>query len=184
MDANCDKFWSIHTPPKYVSHRNMNSKKKFSLHYEVDKQAYEKEMQHRRYSLTQWDFRRVLVPYEFPLVILHTISTLSFHFRCMLRGTISIWMKRNLFQRIECHTHMSTSGDAKTSLTLNELIYINKTSTIPPSMHKLHQCRWCYMQNNRNVWSELKDNHFMTLGCRHLSKMNPGVTLNEKLLNE
>jgi hypothetical protein len=36
---------------------------------------------------SQWDFHWELVPYDFPLVVLHTISIISFHLWCMLGGS-------------------------------------------------------------------------------------------------
>ena len=63
-----------------------------------------------------------LVPYDIPLVVLHTKSIIFFHSWCILGGSVCVWMKRNLFQFIHDKTHFSTSWHAKMSLTLNEPI--------------------------------------------------------------
>lgn len=42
------------------------------------------------YPLTQRDFRHEFVPYDFPMVVLHTESIVSFHFWYKLRG--SVWI--------------------------------------------------------------------------------------------
>ena len=62
----------------------------------------------------------LVVPNNFPLVVLHTISIISFHSWCMLEGSVLIQMKRNLLWFIEGQTHLSTSWHAKMSLTVNE----------------------------------------------------------------
>ena len=41
----------------------------------------------RVFLLSQWDFHRELVPCDFPLVVLHTITIISFHLWCMLGGS-------------------------------------------------------------------------------------------------
>ena len=63
-----------------------------------------------------------LVPYDFPLVVLHTKSIISLHLWWMLGGSVWIWMRGNLFQFIEDQTHYSSSWHHKKSLTLNELM--------------------------------------------------------------
>ena len=41
----------------------------------------------RVFLSSQWDFHWELVPYDFPLVVLRTISIISFHLWCMLGGS-------------------------------------------------------------------------------------------------
>ena len=82
-------------------------------------------------------FCQELVPYDFPLVVLHKISIIAFHLWCMLGGSVWIWMKSNLFRFIEGQTHFSTSWHAKLSLTLN-WTNIGCSSFKPP--HYLQAC--------------------------------------------
>ena len=44
----------------------------------------------RVFLSSQWDFHRELVPYDIPLVVLHTISIISLHFWCMLEVSFLI----------------------------------------------------------------------------------------------
>ena len=53
-----------------------------------------------------------LVPHDFSLVVLHTVSIISFHLWCMLGGSVDIWFI-NLFRFIDSQTHFSTSMHAK-----------------------------------------------------------------------
>ena len=55
------------------------------------------------------DFSSGEVPYNFLLVVLHTISIISLHLWCILGGSLRIWAKSNLFQFIEGQSHFSTS---------------------------------------------------------------------------
>ena len=50
---------------------------------------------------------RELVPYVFPLVVMHTRSIISFHLWCMIR--VRVWKKSNLLWFIEGQIHFGTS---------------------------------------------------------------------------
>jgi hypothetical protein len=52
--------------------------------------------------------------------MIHAISIISFHLRCMLKGSAWIEMKNNLIQFIERKTHFKTIWHARMSLALNE----------------------------------------------------------------
>ena len=65
-------------------------------------------------------FRRELILYELPLVVLNTIPMISYHLWCFLGGSVWIWRTSNLFRFIESQTHFITSWHATMSLTLNE----------------------------------------------------------------
>ena len=81
-------------------------------------------------------FCQALVPYNFPLVVLHTISAMFFHVWCMLWGSVWIWMKSNLFWFIEGQAHYSTSWHAKSGWPSTE--WYNCSSFKPP--HYLGAC--------------------------------------------
>ena len=59
-----------------------------------------KLVDNRCIALAQWEFCRELVFYEFPLVVLHIITIISFHLWYILEGRVWISMKDNLFQFI------------------------------------------------------------------------------------
>ena len=73
---------------------------------------------------------------------------------CILRGSIWIWTKSNLFWFIEGQTHFSTSWDGNVSLTFRKRyrMFIIQTYTLPPSMHRnLTAHGRCCMQNNQLI---------------------------------
>jgi hypothetical protein len=47
------------------------------------------------------------VRYVFLLVVLHTTTVFYFHYWCILKGSIRIWMKSNLVLFIENQMHLS-----------------------------------------------------------------------------
>ena len=63
-----------------------------------------------------WDSHQESVPYDFPLVVSHTISIIYLHLWCMLGGIGQMCMKSSLFRFINGQTHFNTSCDAKMSL--------------------------------------------------------------------
>ena len=93
----------------------------------------------------------MLVPHHCILVILHTISTISFHLWCMHWSILWVWMKINLIWFIEGWSHFSTSWDAKNEVHpqwTNLKMFFIQTSTLPLSMlHKLPRHTRCWMQN-------------------------------------
>ena len=101
--------------------------------------------------LTQWEFCRDLVFYEFPLVVLHIISMISFHLWYILEGRVWISMTDNLFQFIFAPLDMpdmpkwawfSTNWCRMTGLCSN----LHTTFKHAPKLTK----RWkCCMQNNQ-----------------------------------
>jgi hypothetical protein len=83
------------------------------------------------FSLQNWSthwmkinetFRWELVADDFPYVVLHTKSIISFYLWCTLGGSVWIWMKSNLLRFIGGQPHFSTSWHGRMSLTLNEPI--------------------------------------------------------------
>jgi hypothetical protein len=85
-------------------------------------------------------------------------------------------MKSSLFRFIEGQTHISTSWDAKMSLTLidRNKAFFNQTSTLPPNMHQeLTKYGRCCMQNNQlptksHVELEDKFNSTLLAACKTL----------------
>ena len=106
-------------------------------------------------------------PLQFPLVVPHTISLISFPLWCALGGNVWIWMKSNLFRFIEGQTHFSTSWHFKMSLTLNQWrMFFVQSSTLPPSMHcKLTEHGRCCMQNNHNPTKGLTEIKEYSIEC-------------------
>ena len=64
----------------------------------------------------------------------------SFHLWCMLRGSVWIWMKSNLFRLIEGQLHFRTflacQDDFDPLWRIQHRIFLFQTSTLPPSMHR------------------------------------------------
>ena len=103
-----------------------------------------------------WDFFHC----EILLVVLHTMSVVSFHLWRMLGFSVWIWMKSGLFWFIEGQTRFSTSWHAKMSLILMHqyIMFSIQTSTLP-FKHAPKTCR-CMQTNQLSTEShvEFEDN--------------------------
>ena len=63
---------------------------------------------HLSYPSTQWTFHQELVPYDYPLVALHTTSIIFLYLWCMLDCSIWMWMKSSLFWFTEGQSHLAS----------------------------------------------------------------------------
>ena len=111
---------------------------------------------------TSW---RELVSFNFLLVVLHTVSIITKHLWCLLRGIVWIWMKSYLFCSLRAKLSLAPSGIPKwVWLSMNRFrVFFVEISTLPPSMHsKLTQYGRCNLQNNQlrtKTHVELGDNY-------------------------
>ena len=110
-------------------------------------------------------FRWKLVLYDLPLVVLHTKSIISYHLWCMLRDSVWIWMKSNLFLVHWGPNSLGALGIRKwlwPSMIRYGMFFI-WTSTLTTSKHALKHAEHgrCCIHNNQLLTRsriELEDN--------------------------
>ena len=98
-----------------------------------------------------------LVPYDFPLVVLHIIVMISFHLWCMLGGSVWIWIWMKYFGPLRAKLILAPLGMPKwvrSSTNLHRMFFV-QTSTLPPSMHhKLTYWTWKLLYAKQRLLSK------------------------------